>query len=97
MTTDEQARWLNEYDNRHDSHWGVIQVGGEEFLGQLGSDRATVIAPREIVFIILGQIQHRVAIREADSLEEEVFEVLKGLLASECIGQGADTNGRGTT
>lgn len=35
MTTEEQARWLNEYDNRHDSHWGVIQVGGK-------SPRATI-------------------------------------------------------
>ena len=85
MTTDEQAKWLNKYDERPDSHWGVIQVGGKESLGQLGTDHATVIAPREIVFIILGQIQSRVAREEAGRLDEEVFEVLKGLLASECI------------
>lgn len=93
MTTEEQARWLNEYDNRHDSHWGVIQVGGKKVLGQLYTDHATVITPREIVFILLGQIQSIVARSEAGNLDEEIFEVLKELLASECIGQGAGTNG----
>jgi len=83
MTSEEKARWLNQFDEREDRNWGVINTKGGESLGQLGSDRATVIAPREIVFILLGQIKGIVARGEADHLGEEIFEVLQGLLVSE--------------
>jgi hypothetical protein len=82
MTLEEQAKWLNQFDEREDRNWGVIHTKGEEFLGLLGPVHATVIAPKEIVFILLGQIKGIVARGEADHLGEEIFEVLLRLLAS---------------